>query len=73
MKMNLFDKIVQKHLWDREKSSDQIIPLKVDQVLTQDATGTMVYLQFEAIGRPRIQIPLAVSYVDHNTLSDRFP
>ena len=46
----------------------QTIPLKVDQVLTQDATGTMVYLQFEAIGRPRIQIPLAVSYVDHNTL-----
>ena len=68
MGMNLFDKIVQKHLWDREKSSDQTIPLKVDQVLTQDATGTMVYLQFEAIGRPRIQIPLAVSYVDHNTL-----
>ncbi|MGC1402726.1 MAG: aconitate hydratase [Thermodesulfobacteriota bacterium] len=68
MKMNLFDKIVQKHHWDREKSSDQTIPLKVDQVLTQDATGTMVYLQFEAIGRPRIQIPLAVSYVDHNTL-----
>jgi len=38
------------------------------QVLTQDATGTMVYLQFEAIGLPRIQIPLAVSYVDHNIL-----
>jgi predicted aconitate hydratase len=68
MTMNLFDKIVQKHLWDREKSSDQVIPLKVDQVLTQDATGTMVYLQFKAIGRPRIQIPLAVSYVDHNTV-----
>ncbi len=68
MKLNLFDKIVQTHLWDREKGPDQTIPLKGDQVLTQDATGTMVYLQFEAIGRPRIQVPLAVSYVDHNTL-----
>jgi aconitate hydratase len=44
----------------------------VDQVLTQDATGTLVYLQFEALGIPRIKTPLAVSYVDHNTLQTDF-
>jgi aconitate hydratase len=66
--MNLFEKIVRRHLWDGKKDSGATIPLRVDQVLTQDATGTMVYLQFEAIGAPRIRVPLAVSYVDHNTL-----
>lgn len=68
MSLNLFQKIIKTHLWDKQQKPRQTIPLKVDQVLTQDATGTMVYLQFEAIGRPRIQVPLAVSYVDHNTL-----
>ncbi len=68
MKMNLFQKISNSHLWEKKQTSDEIIPLKVDQVLTQDATGTMVYLQFEAMGQSRIQVPLAVSYVDHNTL-----
>ncbi|MGA3086401.1 MAG: aconitate hydratase [Thermodesulfobacteriota bacterium] len=66
--MNLFDKIVKQHLWNKQKGNSESIPLKVDQILTQDATGTMVYLQFEAIGQSRIQVPLAVSYVDHNTL-----
>lgn len=68
MKTNLFEKIVRQHLWDKRRPPVETIPLKVDQVLTQDATGTMVYLQFEAIGQSRIQVPLAVSYVDHNTL-----
>jgi aconitate hydratase len=68
MNQNLVEKIIHKHLYDPAKSAAETIPLKVDQVLTQDATGTMVYLQFEAIGRPRIQTPLAVSYVDHNTI-----
>jgi aconitate hydratase len=68
MKKNLFEKIIKSHLWEKNQISDETIPLKVDQVLTQDATGTMVYLQFEAIGQSRIQVPLAVSYVDHNTL-----
>jgi aconitate hydratase len=66
--MNLFQKIIKTHLWDKQQASGETMPLKVDQVLTQDATGTMVYLQFEAIGHSRIQVPLAVSYVDHNTL-----
>jgi aconitate hydratase len=69
MNHNLVEKIIKTHLTQPEMpSAGETIPLKVDQVLTQDATGTMVYLQFEAIGRTRIQVPLAVSYVDHNTL-----
>ncbi|MBA4393436.1 MAG: aconitate hydratase, partial [Desulfobacca sp.] len=68
MNQNLFEKIIQNHLWNNKPIPGESIPLKVDQVLTQDATGTMVYLQFEAIGRSRIQVPVAVSYVDHNTL-----
>ena len=68
MSQNLVEKIIQNHLWDHAKISMETLPLKIDQVLTQDATGTMVYLQFEAIGRSRIQVPVAVSYVDHNTL-----
>jgi aconitate hydratase len=68
MALNIFQKIIKKHLLKTHSPQGDTLPLKVDQVLTQDATGTMVYLQFEAIGRSRIQVPLAVSYVDHNTL-----
>jgi aconitate hydratase len=68
MGLNLFEKIINTHLWPKANLKGDTLPLKVDQVLTQDATGTMVYLQFEAMGRARIQVPLAVSYVDHNTL-----
>jgi aconitate hydratase len=67
MALNLFEKIIKTHLWVKKSPQDDTLPLKVDQVLTQDATGTMVYLQFEAIGRSKIQVPLALSYVDHNT------
>jgi aconitate hydratase len=67
MASNLFEKITKTRLWDKKTANGDDLSLKVDQVLTQDATGTMVYLQFEAIGRSRIQVPLAVSYVDHNT------
>ena len=48
------------------------ISIKIDQTLTQDATGTMVYLQFEAIGLKRVQTELSVSYVDHNTIQTDF-
>jgi predicted aconitate hydratase len=68
MKLNLFQKIIRSHLRDKQNDSGETLPLRVDQVLTQDATGTLVYLQFEAMGSSRIQVPLAVSYVDHNTL-----
>jgi aconitate hydratase len=68
MGLSVVQKIISRHRAPSSKTVDGVVPLKVDQVLTQDATGTMVYLQFEAIGLPRIRVPLAVSYVDHNTL-----
>jgi hypothetical protein len=48
------------------------VAVRIDQTLTQDATGTMAYLQFEAIGIPRVRTELSVSYVDHNTLQSDF-
>ena len=48
------------------------IAIKIDQTLTQDATGTMAYLQFEAMGIPKVKTELSVSYVDHNTLQSDF-
>jgi hypothetical protein len=50
----------------------QEIGLRVDQTLTQDATGTMAYLQFEAIGVPRVRTELSVAYIDHNMLQTDF-
>jgi aconitate hydratase len=53
-------------------SPGQEISIRIDQTLTQDATGTMAYLQFEAMGVPRVKTKLSVSYVDHNTLQTGF-
>ncbi|MBN1522188.1 MAG: aconitate hydratase [Candidatus Aureabacteria bacterium] len=61
-------KILKSHLAGGSIRKGEPVSLKVDQALTQDATGTMVYLQLEALGIERIRLPLAVSYVDHNTL-----
>ena len=68
MKKNLTYKIIEKHLVSGEMKAGKEIAIKIDQTLTQDATGTMVYLQFEAIGIKRVQTELSVSYVDHNTI-----
>ena len=68
MKKNLTYKIIEKHLVSGEMKAGREISIKIDQTLTQDATGTMVYLQFEAIGIKRVQTELSVSYVDHNTI-----
>ena len=68
MKKNLTYKIIEKHLVSGEMKAGKEISIKIDQTLTQDATGTMVYLQFEAIGIKRVQTELSVSYVDHNTI-----
>jgi len=72
MGKTLTEKIIEGHLQagNLEKGSD--IAIKIDQTLTQDATGTMAYLQFEAIGIERVQTELSVSYVDHNTLQTDF-
>ncbi|MHA1192711.1 MAG: aconitate hydratase [Promethearchaeota archaeon] len=72
MGKTLTEKVIEKHLikGTLERGSD--IAIKIDQTLTQDATGTMAYLQFEAIGIDRVQTELSVSYVDHNTLQTDF-
>lgn len=72
MKHSLTYKIIATHLVDGEMTSGSEISLKIDQTLTQDATGTMAYLQWEAIGLPRVKTELSVSYVDHNTLQMGF-
>ena len=64
---NLFKKIILSHLVEGEPVPGSEISIRIDQVLTQDATGTLVYLELEAMGIDKI-VPLAVSYVDHNTL-----
>lgn len=70
--MNLSRKIIKQHLVSGTMEVGQEIGLKIDQTLTQDATGTMAYLQFEAMGVPKVKTELSVSYVDHNTLQSGF-
>src|SRR5690554_4869243 len=65
-------KILGEHLAEGTLKAGEAIAIKIDQTLTQDATGTMAYLQFEAMGLDRVQNELAVSYVDHNTLQVGF-
>ncbi len=69
---NLTRKIIRAHLVSGEMIPGQEIGLRIDQTLTQDATGTMTYLQFEALGLPRVKTELSVSYVDHNMLQTDF-
>jgi aconitate hydratase len=68
MGMNLVEKIVRDHLVEGTLEGGGEIGIRIDQTLTQDATGTMVYLQFESMGLDRIRAERAVSYVDHNTV-----
>ena len=72
MGSNLVHKILAAHLVEGDLHSGDEIAIRVDQTLTQDATGTMAYLQFETMGIPRIKTELSVSYVDHNTLQMGF-
>jgi predicted aconitate hydratase len=66
------EKIITEHIVEGKPAPGEEVALKIDQTLTQDATGTMAYLQFEAIGIPRVKTELSVSYVDHNTLQTDF-
>ncbi|MDI6810199.1 MAG: aconitate hydratase [archaeon] len=66
------EKILKEHLVEGKMAPGEEVALKIDQTLTQDATGTMAYQQFEAIGIPRVRTELSVSYVDHNTLQTDF-
>ncbi|HTZ17284.1 MAG TPA: aconitate hydratase [Dissulfurispiraceae bacterium] len=72
MGKNIVQKIFEAHRVYGELVPGSQIGLKVDQVLTQDATGTMTWLEFEAIGIERVQVETAVSYVDHNMLQSNF-
>ena len=72
MGLNITKKIIKKHLVSGVMEQGTEIGLKIDQTLTQDATGTMAYLQFEAMGVDKVKTELSVSYVDHNTLQSGF-
>ena len=72
MGMNLAQKIIKEHLVSGEMSAGTEISIRIDQTLTQDSTGTMAYLQFEAIGMPRVKTKKSVAYIDHNTLQAGF-
>ena len=72
MGANLTQKILKEHLVSGELKPGGEIGIRVDQTLTQDATGTMAYLQFEALGIPKVRTKLSVSYVDHNMLQTGF-
>ncbi|OEH86613.1 aconitate hydratase [Desulfuribacillus stibiiarsenatis] len=72
MGQNLARKILNEHLMEGEMTVGKEIGIRIDQTLTQDATGTMAYLQFEAMGLPKVMTDLSVSYVDHNTLQTGF-
>ncbi|MGQ9732430.1 MAG: aconitate hydratase [Candidatus Zipacnadales bacterium] len=72
MKGTITEKIIREHLVEGELAPGKEIGLRIDQTLTQDATGTMTYLQFEAIGIERVKTELSVSYIDHNTLQVGF-
>ncbi len=72
MGQNIVQKIISSHLVSGRMNAGEEIAIKIDQTLTQDATGTMAYLQFEAMGIPKVKTELSVSYVDHNTLQTGF-
>lgn len=72
MKGTVTEKILKQHIVEGDTTIGSEIALKIDNTLTQDATGTMAYLQFEAIGIDRVKTELSVSFVDHNTLQTDF-
>ncbi len=72
MGKNLVQKLIESHLLSGEPVKGAPIGLRIDQTLTQDATGTMAYLQFEAMGIDRVRTELSAAYIDHNTLQTGF-
>ena len=72
MGKNLVQKILETHLKEGQLKGGEEIGIRIDQTLTQDATGTMAYLQFEAMGLTEVKTDLSVSYVDHNTVQVGF-
>ncbi len=72
MAKTIAQKIIAEHLLSGDMTPGSEIGLRIDQTLTQDATGTMAYLEFETMGIPRVKTELSVAYVDHNTLQSGF-
>ena len=72
MGKTIAEKIIAQHLVSGDMTRGSEVALRIDQTLTQDATGTMAYLEFETIGIPRVKTELSVAYVDHNTLQCGF-
>ena len=72
MGKNVAEKIIEKHLLSGSMLPGNEIGLRIDQTLTQDATGTMAYLEFEAMGVDRVRTERSVAYIDHNTLQSGF-
>lgn len=72
MGLTVAQKLIQSHLVSGDMTSGSEVGLRIDQTLTQDATGTMAYLEFEAMGIERVRTELSVAYIDHNTLQTGF-
>lgn len=72
MGLTITEKILKEHLVEGELKHGQEIGIKIDQTLTQDATGTMAYLEFESMGLASVKTELSVAYIDHNTLQSGF-
>ena len=72
MAMTIAQKIIKAHLISGDMTPGSEVALRIDQTLTQDATGTMAYLEFETMGIPRVKTELSIAYVDHNTLQCGF-
>lgn len=72
MGKTIAEKIIEQHLVSGEMKTGEDIGLRIDQTLTQDATGTMAYIEFEAMGIDQVKTELSVAYIDHNTLQSGF-
>ncbi|MBQ8267499.1 MAG: DUF1743 domain-containing protein, partial [Clostridia bacterium] len=72
MGLTIAQKIIKEHLVSGDMTPGSEISLKIDQTLTQDATGTMAYLEFETMGLKRVKTEKSVAYIDHNTLQSGF-
>ena len=72
MGQSIAQKIIAEHLVSGKMIPGEDIAIKIDQTLTQDATGTMAYLQFEALGLKKVKTEISVSYIDHNMLQSGF-
>ncbi len=72
MGLNIAQKIIKEHLVSGDITAGKEVSIRIDQTLTQDSTGTMAYLQFEAMGIPYVKTKKSVAYIDHNTLQTGF-